>query len=78
MDEVIFPFAAVVVVSLNLPCFLYHSISPATDETSSLQLDACLNAGVNNMQINESLQTITNANYKEFMELFVVCICDGL
>ena len=38
-------------------------------ETFSTQLDACLNAGVNNMQINKSLQTITDANYKEFHKL---------
>jgi hypothetical protein len=38
-------------------------------DTFSTQLDACLNAGVNNMQINKSLQTITDANYKEFHKL---------
>jgi serine/threonine protein kinase len=40
--------------------------------TFSTQLDACLNPaenGVNNMQINKSLQTITDANYKEFHKL---------
>jgi hypothetical protein len=38
-------------------------------DTFSTQLDACLNAGVNNMQINKSLQTITDANYKELHKL---------
>ena len=41
-------------------------------ETFSTKLDACLNPasdGVNNMQINQSLQTITDANYKDFYKL---------
>ena len=41
-------------------------------ETFSTQLDACLNPasdGVNNMQINQSLQTITDANYEDFYKL---------